>query len=246
MEKLHVTLELLRRFANGFKAQIDILLNSKVDKVNGKQLSTEDFTTTEKAKLNELENYTLPKASSTVLGGIKVGAGLTIDNDGNLSATGGGEADSVNWNNVVGKPTNLSAFTNDSGYQTAENVNSKLADYAKKADIASVYKFKGSVNTYADLPTTGQKVGDVYNVETADSEHEIKAGDNVAWDGTKWDPLSGIIDTSGLVEKVAGKGLSTNDFTNDYKDKLDGLENTVIDFATNDDIDTIINEVFGE
>ena len=254
MEKLHVTLDLLRYFATQFKAKIDILLNNKVDKVNGKQLSTEDYTTAEKQKLSGLENYTLPKASENTLGGVKIGAGLTIDTDGNLSATGGGEADSVNWNNVVGKPTNLSAFTNDSGYQTAENVNSKLADYAKKTDISNVYKYQGSVANYAALPTSNQKIGDVYNVETADSTHGIKAGDNVAWNGNAWDSLAGIFDTSSLatktevnvkVDKITGKGLSTNDFTNAYKNKLDELENVTIDFATNDDVDAIITEVFG-
>lgn len=155
---------------------------------------------------------------------------------------------------ITDMPTKLSQFTNDSGFQTSANVDAKLADYAKKTDVASVYKYKGSKLNYAALPTEGQTVGDVYNVETADSGHGIKAGDNVAWDGSKWDVLAGTIDTStfatktelsGKVNVEAGKGLSTNDFTNEYKEKLDGLENIEIDFATNGDIDTIISEVFG-
>lgn len=48
--------------------------------------------------------YTLPTASSSTLGGVKVGSGLSISN-GVLSATGGGEADSVAWGNVTGKPS---------------------------------------------------------------------------------------------------------------------------------------------
>ena len=51
------------------------------------------------------EAYVLPVANQNTLGGIKVGAGLSITADGILSATGGGTADSVNWENVVGKPT---------------------------------------------------------------------------------------------------------------------------------------------
>lgn len=47
----------------------------------------------------------IPKASTSTLGGIKVGAGLSINGDGVLSATGGGTADSVEWGNVVGKPS---------------------------------------------------------------------------------------------------------------------------------------------
>lgn len=49
-------------------------------------------------------SYTLPTASATTLGGVKVGSGLAISN-GVLSATGGGEADSVAWGNVTGKPS---------------------------------------------------------------------------------------------------------------------------------------------
>lgn len=202
MNKIHITLDLLRKFATDFKRQIDVLLNNKVDKVDGKQLSTEDYTTAEKNKLKSLSNYTLPKASSTILGGVKVGAGLTIDTDGNLSATGGGEADSVNWENVVGKPDKLSQFTNDSDFQTAENVDSKLVDYAKKTDIASVYKYKGSKANYAALPTSGNIVGDVWNIEAADSTNNIKAGDNVAWTGTEWDNLGGNVDLSSYALKA--------------------------------------------
>ena len=33
------------------------------------------------------------------------------------------------------------------------------------------------------------------------------------------------------VDKVSGKGLSTNDFTNEYKNRLDSFENYVIDDA---------------
>lgn len=57
-----------------------------------------------KSALNIPSAYTLPTASSTTLGGIKVGAGLSISN-GVLSANGGGTADSVAWANVTGKPT---------------------------------------------------------------------------------------------------------------------------------------------
>ena len=71
---------------------------------------------------------------------------------------------------------------------------------AAQLGLATVYKYKGSVATYADLPTTGQKVGDVWNVETADPDHGIKAGDNVAWDGAQWDTLGGNHDLSGYAQ----------------------------------------------
>lgn len=68
-----------------------------------------------------------------------------------------------------------------------------LDDYAKKSDIASVYIYKGSVESYSALPTSAE-TGWVYNVEAADDAHGIKAGDNVAWNGTSWDNLSGIFE----------------------------------------------------
>ena len=42
----------------------------------------------------------------------------------------------------------------------------------------------------------------------------------MAWNGREWDVLSGVVDLSGKVDKVSGKGLSTNDYTNDEKNKL--------------------------
>ena len=79
------------------------IVSKFVAKESGKGLSTNDYTTEEKNKLAGLNNYTLPTASAETLGGVKVGAGLTI-NEGVLSATGGGTADSVDWSNVQNKP----------------------------------------------------------------------------------------------------------------------------------------------
>ena len=88
---------------------------------------------------------------------------------------------------------------------------------AEQLGLTTVYQYKGSVATYADLPTTGQKVGDVWNVETADPDHGIKAGDNVAWDGAQWDTLGGNHDLSGYAQLN-----STNTFTalNTFRAKI--------------------------
>ena len=53
------------------------------------------------------KDYELPIASANTLGGIKVGAGLTVSDEGTLSATGGGTADAVEWDNVLDKPSSL-------------------------------------------------------------------------------------------------------------------------------------------
>ena len=71
-----------------------------------------------------------------------------------------------------------------------------LTVYALKTDISTIYRYKGSVATYGQLPVASQVVGDVYNIATKDASHGIKAGDNVAWNGTYWDNLSGYVDLS--------------------------------------------------
>ena len=61
----------------------------KVDKVEGKGLSTEDYTTAEKTKLAGIEAganaYTLPAATTSALGGVKVGSNLAVDANGVIS-----------------------------------------------------------------------------------------------------------------------------------------------------------------
>ena len=72
-------------------------LDEKVDKVSGKGLSTNDYTTDEKNKLAGVEenanNYTLPTASAQMLGGVKVGDGISVSADGEISVQ---EADGAN------------------------------------------------------------------------------------------------------------------------------------------------------
>ena len=76
----------------GFASSYD--LEKKADKIEGKGLSTNDYTNDDKIKLEGIEEnankYVLPIASSNTLGGIKVGENLTITEDGILNATGGG------------------------------------------------------------------------------------------------------------------------------------------------------------
>lgn len=124
---------------------------------------------------------------------------------------------------------------------TNKGVNIDLSGYAKTSDISNVYHYKGVVATYAELPSANQAVGDVYNVTAADASHDIKAGDNVAWNGTAWDNLSGVVDLSGYVAKVDGKGLSTIDVTQEMVDKWNAVADTEADI-TDDEIATIFAE----
>lgn len=146
--------------------KIKTWLSGKVDKVDGKGLSTNDYTTNEKNKLAGLSNYTLPTASATTKGGVKIGSGLQMNGDV-LSATGGGTADAVDWANVTNKPTKLTDFTNDLAYKTAYDASTNKI--ATESDIAiktlvgtsdnpiilssletGLYKIKGIVGEHPD------------------------------------------------------------------------------------------------
>lgn len=88
----------------------------------------------------------------------------------------------------------------------------QMTDNAKefaaiRKSVATAYNYKGTKATYADLPTEGMQIGDVYNVEAADKAHNINAGDNVAWNGSAWDNLAGTVDLSGYVEKDSSARL---------------------------------------
>ena len=85
--------------------------------------------------------------------------------------------------------------------------------------ISSVYRYKGSKATYAELPENPE-VGDVYNIETADTTNGINAGDNVAWNGTAWDNLGGTVDLSAYATK---EELTTT--TQPLIEKLQEIEN---------------------
>jgi hypothetical protein len=55
--------------------------------------------------------------------------------------------------------------------------------------VASLYKIKGSVANYSALPSTGQVVGDVWNLTDTGANH--------VWTGTVWDELGTTVDISG-------------------------------------------------
>lgn len=69
-----------------------------------------------------------------------------------------------------------------------------------KASVAAALDYKGTKDTYEELPAEGNKKGDVWNVVGAHGT--TPAGTNYAWDGTQWDPLGGTIDLSGYYTKT--------------------------------------------
>ena len=163
-------------------------------------------------------------------------------------------------------PTAVSALTNDSGFQTGAQVEASI-----NAKVASTYKAGGSVAFAALPTPDEAHMGFVFNVtdkftttadfvEGAGGKHP--AGTNVAivavTDGEttsyKFDVLAGFVDLSGYdtteqsntklagkVDKVEGKGLSANDYTDEDKAKLAGIE-----FATDAEVAAALAEIYGE
>ena len=190
-----------------YNQKLDTKFNGKVDKDGSKVLSDVNFTAAYESKLNSLENYTLPTASAETLGGIKVGAGLQISEQGTLSATGGGTADSVAWENVQDKPTTIAGYgitdarvagqvvtlgsnsvtvptnnnqlTNGAGYQTASQVQSAIADAV--GDITS-FQFQ----IVGELPGTGEN-GIIYLVSNNGSGQHIY--DEYIWTGKAFEKI---------------------------------------------------------
>lgn len=68
--------------------------------------------------------------------------------------------------------------------------------YALKSDITQMYRYKGSVASYDKLPTTGQVIGDVWDVGD---------GMNYAWNGTKWDGLGQVF----TISKITNTEIDT-------------------------------------
>lgn len=144
--------------------------------------STNDYTTAEKTKLAGIAEgannytYTLPTASASAKGGVKIGSGLTMT----------GEVLSANTQSTndytTDEKTKLAALPTNATLEST---------YAKKTDITSMYKHKGSVATVADLPASAT-AGDVYNVTAT--------GMNYVWVDatTKWDALGEVFSISSI------------------------------------------------
>lgn len=188
----------------------------KVDKVDGKGLSSNDYTTAEKEKLGSIEaganNYTLPDASGSVKGGVTVGTNIDVSG-GKISVKNGTASQKgvVQLSSAVNSDSTALAATPSAVKQAYDLANGKqspattLAGYGitdaytkEQVDglVSSALHYKGSKDTYDELPTEGNTVGDVWNIVAADETHGVNAGDNVAWNGTGWDVLAGTVDLS--------------------------------------------------
>lgn len=93
------------------------------------------------------------------------------------------------WAKSPTKPTYTAAEVGALSLDDANN------NFAKKSDISTVYRWKGSKDTYDQLPTEGNTVGDIWNVKDTNM--------NYGWteDGT-WDPLGSPVEISPITNEA--------------------------------------------
>lgn len=160
------------------KAEVDSKLSVKVDVVEGKQLSTNDYTNEDKTKLQSLSNYddtsikqSLSDKQDKLVSSVNI---KTINNQsllgtGNITISGGGE------------PVDLS------NYYDKDEVNALLTDKASISDISSLatkdeLATKADLSTIADMATKTELAGkadvaDVYSkTEVDDLIADIQPG----------------------------------------------------------------------
>ena len=174
----------------------DSIDSGKVDKVTGKGLSTNDYTAAAKAKVDAIPAS--PKYTDTVYDDTAVKNRLTaVENE--IAGIGAGSSFSGSYNDLTDKPAIPEAVTEQtvSGWGFTKNTGtySKPAGGIPKTDLASAVQ-----TSLGKADSALQTVPSTYR--TASAQDSID---------------------SGKVDKVTGKGLSTNDYTAAAKAKVDAI-----------------------
>ena len=162
-------------------------------------------------------NYTLPQATSTTLGGVKVGAGLDLASDGTISAQ---EVDLTS-------------------YATKQEVEDSLTDKADKSHSHQITDITGldeALEEAGKVQSVNGEIGEVTINAVPDGgtvgQVLKKTSTGYAWgeDKDTQPDLSTYAKTADMeaalakkVDAVTGKGLSTNDYSNDDKAKVDAI-----------------------
>ncbi len=175
------------------KTYVDSKLDTKVDKEEGKGLSSTDFTSAEKSKLARLNGYVVNIADNMV----------PTAEFGRITYSFKNESTGSNGNTQSKVIQIPAATTSAAGLITAEGFNkltglptSEEIDQKINTAIGSVYKVKGSVANYEALPKDNVTIGDVYNLEDTGANY-------VATSSTPdWDKLSETVDLNGYLTKT--------------------------------------------
>lgn len=171
------------------KTYVDSKLDTKVDKEEGKGLSTNDYSDNDRQKVSNIVDYVTAIRSTTSMNTM----GLSLDKKnvitGSIYSTG-----SVTFNSASSKSAGVltaSYFEKLDALPSADELDQKI-----NAAIGSVYKVKGSVANYEALPKDNVTIGDVYNLEDTGANY-------VATSTTPdWDKLSETVDLNGYLTKT--------------------------------------------
>lgn len=198
------------------------------------------------------ENGVQNKVITAALGGkqnvLTADTGISIDNTDPANPT---ISANVDYTNLVNKPTKLSDFTNDEDF--VNNTVNNLTNYYLKTQTYTQTEVNDlisqltslSVEIVETLPTEDISTTTIYLVNVSGtSNYNQWMYINSAWAniGNTSVDLSnyytkGQADTllDSKVDKVLGKGLSTNDFSNAYKDILDNytVDSVLNSYSTN-------------
>lgn len=89
-------------------------------------------------------------------------------------------------------PSAVTATTQSAGNNSTKIATTAFVKTAIDNAVTGAMTYKGSVATYGDLPKTGNKTGDIWNV--------TDTGKNYAWDGTGWDDFGDFVDLTNYVQ----------------------------------------------
>ncbi len=130
-------------------------------------------------------------------------------------------------------PKNVSDLANDAKYQTEEQVATAMAaaEHLQRKKVTSVEEID---------PTAEGADKFIYMVPKASSKDGDKYDEYMVLDGAVEKVGDWSVNLSGYQPKEEGKGLSTNDYTNEDKAKLASME-----MATDAEVTEMLNEVFG-
>lgn len=173
------------------------IVSKFVRKVDGKDLSTNDYTTAEKQKLAGLNNYSLPVATSSALGGVKSGTDITVDSSGNVSVVN----DSHNHSNS--SITSVDASKISSGTIAAARLPAASTSAQGAMTAAMVTKLNGIANSadavsFTSNLTSGEKIGTI-NINGTNTDIFVPESGN----------MYGIHDGEGNVTLMIGDAENT-------------------------------------
>lgn len=171
------------------KTYVDSKLDTKVDKEEGKGLSTNDYSDNDRQKVSNIVDYVTTMRSTTSMNTM----GLSLDKKnvitGSIYTTG-----SITFNSASSKSAGVltaSYFEKLDALPSADELDQKI-----NTAIGSVYRVKGSVANYEALPKDNVTIGDVYNLEDTGANY-------VATSTTPdWDKLSETVDLNGYLTKT--------------------------------------------